>query len=125
MRASALGTPSKCEARLPYLAVFEEGRFFGMIQAKNSELYFCMDGGDSRSRSRFVDIEGRTLTEATEGPCNPSINLERAVASVVGLWSQCCSVIGRPNSQFEGVAFAVSAAGNRAPEPVWSNLMRI
>jgi hypothetical protein len=72
-----------------------------MIQAKNSELYFCMDGGASR-RGRFVDIEGRTLAEATEAPCNPSINLERAVASVVGLWSQCCSVIGRPNNQFCG-----------------------
>jgi hypothetical protein len=34
-----------------------------MIQAKNSELYFW-DGGGSRSRGRFVDIEGRTLAEA-------------------------------------------------------------
>jgi glucosamine kinase len=82
-----------------------------MIQAGNGELYFCMDGGASGSRGRFVDIEGRTLAEATEGPCNPSINLERAVASVVGLWNQCCSVVGRPNNQFEGVAFAVGAAG--------------
>ncbi len=82
-----------------------------MIQAKNSELYFCMDGGASRSRGRFLDIEGRTLAEAMEGPGNPSIDLDRAVASVVGLWNQCCSAIGRPNHQLEGVVFAVGAAG--------------
>jgi glucosamine kinase len=82
-----------------------------MIPAENSELFFCMDGGASRSRGRFLDIEGKTLAEATEGPCNPSINLDTAVASVVGLWSQCCSAIGRPHNHLEGVAFAVGAAG--------------
>ncbi len=78
---------------------------------QNVELYFCVDGGGSRSRGRFVDGEGKALAEATGGPCNPSTNLEKAVASVVGLWSQCCSVIGRPENQFNGVAFAVGAAG--------------
>jgi glucosamine kinase len=82
-----------------------------MIQAKNSELYFCMDGGASRSQGRFLDIAGRTLAEAMEGPCHPSLDLDRAVASVVGLWNQCCSAIGRPNHQLEGISFAVGAAG--------------
>jgi hypothetical protein len=40
-----------------------------MIQPKNSELYFCMDGDGSRSRGRCFDIEERTLAEETEGPC--------------------------------------------------------
>ena len=82
-----------------------------MIKAKNNELYFCLDGGASRSRGRFLDIEGRTLAEAMEGPRNPAIDLDRAVASVVGLWNQCCSAIGRPNQQLEGVVFAAGAAG--------------
>jgi hypothetical protein len=29
-----------------------------MIQAGNGEIYFCVDGSGSRSRGRFVDIEG-------------------------------------------------------------------
>ncbi|MBV8967859.1 MAG: hypothetical protein JO331_02225 [Verrucomicrobia bacterium] len=82
-----------------------------MIQAENGELYFCVDGGGSRSQGRFVDVEGAVFAEASGGPCNPSTNLERAVASVVDLWSRCCSVIGRPNNRFEGVVFAVGAAG--------------
>src|SRR5580700_5288413 len=82
-----------------------------MIQARKGELYFCVDGGGSRSRGRFVDIEGTVFAEAKGGPCNPSTNLERAVASIVDLWSHCCFVIGRPNNQFEGVVFAVGAAG--------------
>jgi len=90
---------------------FKDFDFSSMIQAGKGELYFCVDGGGSRSRARFVDSEGTVFAEATGGPCNPSTNLERAVASVVDLWSHCCSVIARPNNQFKGVVFAVGAAG--------------
>jgi len=82
-----------------------------MIEAGKGELYFCVDGGGSRSRGRFVDIEGTVFAEAKAGPCNPSTNMERAVASVVNLWSQCCFVIDRPNNRYEGVVFAIGAAG--------------
>jgi glucosamine kinase len=82
-----------------------------MIQAGKGELYFCVDGGGSRSRGRFIDIEGTVFAEARGGPCNPSTNLEKAVASVVDLWSHCCSVVGRPNNEFKGAVFAVGAAG--------------
>ncbi|MBV9273369.1 MAG: hypothetical protein JO333_05710, partial [Verrucomicrobia bacterium] len=82
-----------------------------MIQAGKGELYFCVDGGGSRSRGRFIDIEGTVLAEANAGPCNPSTNLERAVASIVDLWSHCCSAIGWSKNQFKGVVFAVGAAG--------------
>ncbi|MBV9561961.1 MAG: hypothetical protein JOY90_16170 [Bradyrhizobium sp.] len=75
------------------------------------ELYFCVEGGGSRSRGRFVDGQGRALADASGGPCNPSTNLERAVSTVGSLWKQCCSAVGRPNEQFEGVIFAVGAAG--------------
>jgi len=85
--------------------------FTTMIEVGKDELYFCVDGGGSRSRGRFVDIEGTVFAEAKGGPCNPSTNLERAVASVVDLWSHCCSVIGRSNNQFRGVVIAVGAAG--------------
>jgi glucosamine kinase len=85
--------------------------FSSMTQVGKDELYFCVDGGGSRSRGRLVDIEGTVFAEAKGGPCNPSTNLERAVASVVDLWSHCCSVVGRSNNQFRGVVFAVGAAG--------------
>ncbi|MBV8139989.1 MAG: hypothetical protein JO121_30780 [Deltaproteobacteria bacterium] len=90
---------------------FEDTDFSSMIQAEKGELYFCVDGGGSRSRGRFVDIEGTVFAEAKGGPCNPSTDLERAAASVVDVWSHCCSVVGRPNKQFKGVVFAVGAAG--------------
>jgi glucosamine kinase len=75
------------------------------------ELFFCVDGGGTRSRGRLFDVEGRTLAEAAGGPCNPATNFDRAVASVVDLWRQCCLVIGRPNHRVEDIVFALGAAG--------------
>jgi N-acetylglucosamine kinase-like BadF-type ATPase len=43
-----------------------------MIQAGKGSLYFCVDGGGSRSRDRFVDTEGTVFAEAKGGPYNPS-----------------------------------------------------
>jgi glucosamine kinase len=106
-----LDTPEWVRQTRGTSGAFESLIFSSMTQAGKSELYFCVDGGGSRSRGRFVDIEGTVLAEAKGGPCNPSTNLERAVASVVDLWSHCCSVTGRPNNQFKGVVFAVGAAG--------------
>ncbi|MGO9755425.1 MAG: BadF/BadG/BcrA/BcrD ATPase family protein [Roseiarcus sp.] len=74
-------------------------------------LYFCVDGGGSRSRGGLFDAEGKALAEAAAGPCNPTTSLDRAVASVESLWGQCCSAVGRPNDRFEGVVFAIGAAG--------------
>ena len=76
-----------------------------------AELYFCVDGGGTRSRGCVLDAEGRTLAEASGGPCNPNTNLQRAVASIVEVWRQCCSAVGRPNDRYEGVVFAIGAAG--------------
>jgi glucosamine kinase len=81
------------------------------IEAGQGELFFCVDGGGTRSRGRIVDVGGSALVDAAGGPCNPSTNFERAVASIVDLWRQCCSAIGRPNDGFEGVVFAIGSAG--------------
>lgn len=78
---------------------------------REAGLFFCVDGGGSRSRARLLDREGRALAEATSGPCNPATNFERAVASVTSLWTQCCVMVGRPADRLDGVAFAVGAAG--------------
>src|SRR5271155_702481 len=79
--------------------------------AGNGQFYFCVDGGGTRSRGRLLDAQGRALAEAAAGPCNPSTDLQRAVASIVDLWSQCGSAIGRRNDQFGGVVFAIGSAG--------------
>src|SRR5271170_1168289 len=89
----------------------EYGDRLTTIEAGNGELYFCVDGGGTRSRGRLLDAQGRALAEAAAGPCNPSTDLQRAVASIVDLWSQGCSAIGRPNDQFGGVVFAIGSAG--------------
>jgi glucosamine kinase len=80
-------------------------------EAQKIDLYFCVDGGGSGSRARLVDEKGMALAEAVGGSCNPSTNLEKAVASIVSLWSQCCAAVGRPNKRFEGVVLAIGAAG--------------
>jgi glucosamine kinase len=81
------------------------------IEAGKGELFFCVDGGGTRSRGRLVDVEGHALAEAAGGPCNPSTNFDRAVASIVDLWRQCCSAIGRPDNQVEAIDFALGSAG--------------
>src|ERR1700688_4340736 len=79
--------------------------------AGNGELYFCVDGGGTRSRGRLLDARGTALAEAAAGPCNPSTDLQRAVASIVDLWNQCCAAVGRPNAEFAGVVFSIGSAG--------------
>jgi glucosamine kinase len=81
------------------------------IEAGKGELYFCVDGGGTQSRGRLLDHQGRSLAEAAGGPCNPSTNFERAVASIVDLWHQCCTAIGRSSDRVENVVFAIGSAG--------------
>ena len=78
---------------------------------RENELYFCVDGGGTRSRARLQDADGKALAEAVGGPCNPTTNLERAVASIVDLWRRCSSALGRPDHQYDGIVFAIGAAG--------------
>jgi len=78
---------------------------------EQGELYFCVDGGGTRSRGRLLDGRGGALAEAAAGPCNPSTDLQRAVASIVDLWNQCCAAIGRSNVEFARVVFAIGSAG--------------
>jgi glucosamine kinase len=80
-------------------------------ETANEELYFCVDGGGTRSRGRLVDREGHALADAEDGACNPATNFEVALASVSGLWRQCCSTIGRAADDFAGVAFSAGSAG--------------
>ncbi len=79
--------------------------------AAGEKLYFCVDGGGTRSRGRLFDRDGRVLADAEEGACNPATDFELALASVSGLWRQCCAVIGRPTDDFADVAFSAGSAG--------------
>lgn len=81
------------------------------IGTQTNQLFFCVDGGGTKSRARLLDDEGRRLAEALAGPCNPTTNFAKAVESVGDLWRQCCSTIGRPHDRYEGVVFAIGAAG--------------
>jgi N-acetylglucosamine kinase-like BadF-type ATPase len=80
------------------------------IEAGKGELYFCVDGGGTRSRGWLLDPQGRSLAEAAGGPCKPSTNFELAVASTVDLRHQCCTAIGRSYDRVENV-FAIGSAG--------------
>jgi glucosamine kinase len=77
----------------------------------NGDLYFCVDGGGSRSRARLIDSHGQTLAEGAAGPCNPATNFDKAVESVHDLWRQCAASAGRQTQAIADVAFALGAAG--------------
>jgi glucosamine kinase len=87
-----------------------------MSAYRQGELYFCLDGGGSRSRGRFIDPNGRALAEATGGPCNPATNFEKAMESIDQLWRQCCAAIGWPDDRYDDVVFAAGAAGTYVDE---------
>ena len=76
---------------------------------------FCIDGGGTRSRGRLVDREGRPLAFAESGPCNPSTNRARALASLADLWQQCCAALGRDSEDRGSAALAIGAAGLYVP----------
>src|SRR3954447_19228349 len=78
----------------------------------DGELYFCIDGGGTRSRARVLDNVGRSLAEAAAGPCNPGTNLAWALESAADLWRQCCSTLGRSEEQRDDVVLALGAAGS-------------
>jgi glucosamine kinase len=80
-------------------------------ETANEALYFCVDGGGTRSRGRLFDHEGRILADADEGACNPATNFELALASVSGLWRQCCAVVGRAAANYTGAVFSAGSAG--------------
>ena len=76
-----------------------------------TNLYFCVDAGGSHSRARMMDADGRALTEAVSGPCNPATMFDQAVESIGDLWRQCAVALGRGVEESADVAFAIGAAG--------------
>jgi glucosamine kinase len=82
-----------------------------MPNDRNGHLYFCVDGGGSRSRARLIDSRGQALAEAAAGPCNPGTNFDKAVESVRHLWRQCAASVGRRPEATADVVFALGAAG--------------
>lgn len=71
----------------------------------------CVDAGGSSCRARLVDAGGATLAEATGGPCNPSTDLARAVASFSELWRGCGA--GRDPAE---VTLSIGGAGLYVPD---------
>lgn len=76
---------------------------------------FCVDAGGTRCRGRLVAADGRVLGEADAGPCNPSTDLDRAVASLTALWTACAAAAGRGAADVDCVTFAIGGAGLLTP----------
>ena len=74
-------------------------------------LVLCVDGGGTNSRARLLDGGGGVLASAKDGPCNIATDVERAVASLSGLWRQCAAALGRDQSATGDVTLAIGAAG--------------
>jgi len=75
---------------------------------------FCVDGGGSKSRARLIESAGTILAEATDGPCNPTTGVARAVQSIAGLWQSCAAAAGRRVASAQ-VTLAIGAAGLYVP----------
>ena len=81
----------------------------------DGQIFFCIDGGGTRSRARLVDEAGRMLASALSGPLNPSTNAARALASLLDLWQRCCAATNRDAKDVAGVTLAIGAAGLYVP----------
>ncbi|HEX2256641.1 MAG TPA: BadF/BadG/BcrA/BcrD ATPase family protein [Afifellaceae bacterium] len=76
-------------------------------------LIFCVDGGGTGSRARLVTEGGAAIAAAEAGPCNPTSDLDGAVASVAALWSQVSAAAG--GTRPEDHLMAIGAAGIVSP----------
>jgi glucosamine kinase len=76
-----------------------------------SAVYFCVDGGGTRSRGRLTDADGVTLASAVDGPCNPNTDCTRAVGSVMALWRRCAADAGHNPEDRAGITLAIGSAG--------------
>jgi len=74
-------------------------------------LFFCADAGGTRCRGRLMDAAGTVLAEARAGPCNPTTDLDRAVASLSELWQACAGARQKAGD----AVFAIGGAGLAAP----------
>ena len=79
-------------------------------------LFFCVDGGGTRSRAKLLDRDGIVLASALSGPCNPSTDPARALASLNDLWEQCRATAGHPATGLADVTLAIGAAGLYVPQ---------
>jgi glucosamine kinase len=82
------------------------------MSAQPCGLFFCVDGGGTRSRAKLLDPEGGLLAAGLSGPCNPSTDQARALASLNELWDQCRAAAGG----LAGVTLAIGAAGLYVPQ---------
>lgn len=80
-----------------------------MTVAMSDRLIFCVDGGGTRSRARLVRANGDAAAAAEAGPCNPTSDLDTAVASITELWAQASEAAGGINP--EDHHLAIGAAG--------------
>lgn len=74
-------------------------------------LIFCVDGGGTGSRARLADRSGALLARAESGPCNPTTDTPRALASLAELWRAAAAAAGIDAGRHERVDLAVGAAG--------------
>jgi glucosamine kinase len=76
---------------------------------------FCVDAGGTRCRGRLFGAGGEVLAEAEAGPCNPSTDLARAVASLSQLWQACAVMAARDAADVADITFAIGGAGLVSP----------
>ncbi len=74
---------------------------------------FCVDAGGSQCRGRLVGADGAVLAQSRSGPCNPTTDLDRAVASLTELWSACAAEAGCAAPE---ATLAIGGAGLLAPD---------
>ncbi len=84
-------------------------------QTPSQSLFLCVDGGGTRSRGRLLNRDGGRLAQSASGPCNPSTDRHRALASLAELWGTCAAAAHRPADDLRCVTLAIGAAGLYVP----------
>ncbi|HSG95003.1 MAG TPA: BadF/BadG/BcrA/BcrD ATPase family protein [Afifellaceae bacterium] len=88
----------------------------GDTGAMDTSLILCVDGGGSGSRARLVDANGKTIANATAGPCNPTTDLGAAAAAIAKLWCETARQADIDPAATSGHHLTIGAAGLVMPE---------
>jgi glucosamine kinase len=85
------------------------------LKVNTKVLLLGVDGGGTNCRARLCAFSGRVLGEATTGPANLNLGLERSFAAVIEAAIACLSQAGLDRSWLGNVVACLALAGASEP----------
>lgn len=87
----------------------------GIPRVNSSVFLLGVDGGGTRCRARLCDFSGAVLGEATSGPANLRLGLERGFSAVADAAAQCLDQAGLARAKLARTVACLALAGASEP----------